>query len=256
MLHQEPVTRSLPALLPRWRGVLLSLLAWLSLPAAAGNFAVSPIRIDFDHNVRNGAITVTNDAQSELKLQIRLVEWLQDWDGKDGYRESDELIYFPRIATLAPGEKRVVRVGLRGAPAQPQERSYRLFIEDIPEKTTQQGSRLAIAVRFGVPLFVRPAKETIDGEIEALRLDQGKLYVRVRNIGNVHFRIASVNAFQDGQSLGEAAGWYLLPGAARDHLIEIPAGQCHAPGRLDVTVTSDRVTLQGSLEVTRAMCGG
>lgn len=235
------------------RACLLAVLALISLPAESGNFAVSPLRLDFDHNAKSGAITVSNDAGSELKVQLVLYEWTQDETGKDSYRESEDLLYFPRIATIGPGERRVVRVGLR-QPASAQEKSYRLFVEELPKTLPSGGTQLAVAVRFGVPLFVKPLQEKPHGVIGYLTMEKGKLRVMVRNTGNVHFKIASITAFSGERFSEELSGWYLLPGAAREYVFDVPAESCAGMGRIDVLVTTDQVQLKGALDVKPAMC--
>jgi fimbrial chaperone protein len=147
--------------------------AVLPVPAAAGGFGVTPIRIELDRGTKSGAITVANDEDSEAqRLQIKLSEWTQGANGKDEYRDSEDLLYFPRLMTLDKGEQKMVRVGLR-VPATAQEKTYRLFIEQLPAPPPPggtPGARIAIAVRFGVPIFVKPAKEEVRGEIEKMEL--------------------------------------------------------------------------------------
>jgi len=239
-------------------GSLFFALALLSPPTAAGQFGVSPIRVDLDRGAKSGAIAVTNDEDAEpLRAQLRLFEWTQGADGKDEYRESEDLVYFPRLMALGKGEQKLVRVGLR-VPATAQEKTYRLFIEELPAPPAAgapAGARVAITVRFGVPVFVKPAKEEVRGEIEKIELAKGVLRVGVRNGGNVHFTIKSVTAASGEAFSKEAPGWYLLAGAAREHAIELPAEACAKLKRLDVTVKTDRpLELKGTLDVNASMC--
>ena len=235
-------------------GGLLLALAVLP-PAGAGQFGVSPIRIELDRGARSGAITVSNDEQADsLRVQLRLFEWTQDAAGKDDYREAEDLIYFPRLMTLEKGEQKLVRVGLR-TPALEREKTYRLFIEELPAPPTPGGARVAIAVRFGVPIFVKPAKEEIRGEIEKLDMAKGVLRVVVRNSGNAHFTIKSITAASGEAFSKEAPGWYLLAGAAREHAIELPAAACAKLKQINVTVKADQLELKGTLDVNASMCG-
>lgn len=235
----------------------LALLILLISPASlAGNFGVSPIRLDLDRNARTGAITITNDdPEKPLQLQVKAFAWSQDEEGKDRYEESGDLTFFPRIMTLPPQENRLVRAGIR-VPAADREKTYRLFIEEIPEprKVEAQGAQIAVKVRFGVPVFVKPLKEEPRGEIEKIELSRGTVTVKVKNTGNTHFVIKSVNLKSGDLFAKEISGWYLLPGAARAHSAAIPAEVCKKLGKLDVTVKTDRLELSHSLDVDKAMC--
>lgn len=246
-----------PFNVPGLRRCLLSALALLPLSAAGGQFGVSPIRIDLDRNAKSGAITVSNDADAEsLRVQLRLFEWMQDVDGKDEYRESEDLLFFPRLMAIGKGEQKLVRIGLR-APATSMEKTYRLFIEELPAPPPPGGqgaARVAIAVRFGVPVFVKAMKDEIRGEIEKLEVAKGVLRVGVRNSGNTHFTIQSVSATSGDSFAKDAPGWYLLAGAARWHEIAIPSETCSKLKQIDVMVKTDKLELKRAVDVTPSMC--
>src|SRR5512140_3419810 len=105
---------------------LLALLA--AAGARAGSFGVSPTRVDLDRGAKSAIIEVTNDDEAKLSFQAKLFEWRQGADGKDEYAESQDLIYFPQIFTIAPKAKRIIRVGIKGPPGDV-EKAYRLFVE-------------------------------------------------------------------------------------------------------------------------------
>lgn len=227
----------------------------LVVPVSAGQFGVSPIRIDLDRSARNGAITVTNDEEADpLRAQLKLFEWTQMSGGKDEYKEVEDLVYFPRLMALEKGEQKVVRVGLR-TPAIEREKTYRLFIEELPPPPAAGGARVAIAVRFGVPIFVKPIKEEAKGEIDKIDMVKGVLRIGVRNTGNVHFAIASITAASGTAFSKEASGWYLLAGVDREHTIEVPTAACATLKQIDVTVKTDKLELKKTLDVNAAMCG-
>ena len=240
------------------RPLVALLLAVVVVPAAsAGQFGVSPIRVDLDRNSKSGAITVSNDEDADsLRVQMRLFEWTQDAEGKDVYQESQDLVYFPRLMVLEKGQQKLVRIGLR-TPAITQEKTYRLFVEELPSPPTPgsvTGSRVAIAVRFGVPVYLKPAKEEIRAEIVKLDVSKGVLHVGVRNTGNTHFTIKTVTATSGKSFSREMAGWYLLAGVTRDHAIELPQADCTRLGKLVVTVATDQAELRGAVDVDASMC--
>ena len=236
------------------RLLLALIVALLAAPAAAAEFSVTPIRLYFERGARSAAVTVSNDDTRPLRMQLRLVEWTQDAEGKDVHRDSDDLVYFPRMMTVQPGEKRLVRVGLK-TPARAAERTYRLYLDELPGEIRQAASGLNFTIRFALPVFLPAAVDAPPrGAIEAVSLREGKLRIAVRNTGNRHFRIASITARSPAAFTAEAAGWYLLAGASRVHTIEIPAEACRGLRRLDVTVKAEELSLEGGLDVEPGMC--
>lgn len=233
----------------------LALGMWL--PAAnAISFGVSPIRLDLDRGARTGSVTVTNDdTQKPLRVQMQAMSWQQDDDGKDQYAPSEELTYLPRIMTVPPTESRLLRAGIR-VPAAEREKAYRLFIEEVPEPRSEggAGAQVAVKVRFGVPVFGKPLKDEPRGEIEQFELAKGLLQVKVRNTGNVHFIIQSIQ-FRAGEAFTkDIPGWYLLSGAARMHGTAIPGDVCEKLRTVEATVKTDRLELTRRLEVDPAGC--
>lgn len=232
-----------------------ALLLWAG-GAVAGQFGVSPIRLDLDRGARTGAVTISNDdTDKPLQVQMKLFAWTQDAKGDDQYEESGDLTFFPRIMTLPPQEQRLLRAGIHLPPG-PAERPYRLFIEEIPgpAKDTAKGAQVSVAIRFGVPIFVAPLKVEAQGVIDKAEVAKGTLQVLVRNTGNVHFVIQTLTARSGDAFNNEVSGWYLLPGAARTYSIKIPPDICTKLSKLDVTVKTDKLELTRSVDIDKSMC--
>ena len=236
--------------------IVLCLLA--PLVCGAAEFSVTPIRLYFEPGARSAAVTVSNEDKRPLRMQLRLMQWTQDADGADVYTDSDALVYFPRLMSVQPGEKRLVRIGLK-TPAGAAERTFRLYLDELPDPADAASrpahSGLSFTIRFALPVFLPAAAAAKpSGAIEALALRDGKLRVAVRNTGNRHFRITNVAARAGEAFAAEAPGWYLLAGASRVHTIDIPVGVCRGLRRLDVTVKEEELSLQGGLDVEPGMC--
>ncbi len=235
-------------------------LVLLALPAAAraGDWRVSPIRLDLGRAAKTGVITVRNEADEPLRLQVNAHEWTQDAEGKDAYAESGDLVYYPKILLLGAMEDRILRVGIR-VPAAAREKAYRLFVEEIPGPRKSPGASVAIAVRFGVPVFVAPLKAEPKPELAPVAMDNGTVSARVRNAGNAHFVIRAVtvtakNARGEAVFSKDIKGWYLLAGASRTYTAAIPAAACPGVASVDVEVRTDNSTLAGRLDADRSMC--
>jgi fimbrial chaperone protein len=246
-----------------YRTLIVGMLA-LGAGAQAAEFAVSPIKLFFDRQTRSAVVTVSNDADEALVVQMSLARWTQDGEAKDVYTENEDFQFFPRLMTIPPKDKRAIRIGVRVPPASNGEITYRLFISEVLEpKAKNTDPMVRLAFRFALPIFMAPVNVSAAGEISdisfaaGLDKDAGKIVTRVtvRNTGTENFRIQSVRlATAQGAPVSEADGWYLLPGATRTHTLVIDALDCTKIRQLDLSVKSDKLTLGKSLDVPPAAC--
>jgi len=230
----------------------------ISSTAVAGEWQVIPIRLELDQANRSGVLSVTNGGETPLTVKVEAFEWVQDEEGKDQYEKSLDLIFFPKTLTIGPGKERVIRTGIK-VPAVSSEKTYRLFLEESPEGRTPAGTGVALAIRFGVPIFSRPVREDVAGEVGPLALRAGELQIPVTNTGNMHFRINTIHLTGTDAAGNiildqEQNGWYLLHGAARIYLAEVPEGVCLNLKSIAVQVKTDRLELNGTTHVDPAMC--
>lgn len=238
--------------------LLFTLLSAVPVISSAGEWRVAPIRLEFEKGAKTGAITVFNEGTEKLTVQMKAMEWSQDADGKDQYAETNDLIFFPKIMILEKNEEKVIRAGIK-IPAVAKEKTYRLFIEEIPEPKKKEGANIAVAIRFGVPVFAKPMKEERRGEVEKMVLSKGVLSTVIKNTGNAHFRISSISVTERDAKGNpvfskELEGWYLLNGTSRTYTLEIPKDKCAEGTQLEVKVKADDLNFTGNLPVEKSMC--
>jgi fimbrial chaperone protein len=225
---------------------------------SAAEWRVSPIRLELDRGTKSGVISVINESTGRFQVQMKAFLWDQDAEGKDQYTESKDIIFFPKIMIFDKPEERILRAGIK-MPAGTKEKTYRLFIEEIPEPKKSGAASIAVAIRFGVPIFVKPVKEEVKGEITKLEFSKGEFRATVKNSGNVHFIINAVdikgNNLKGEQVFAKSlGGWYLLNGASRVYSTAIPSEVCTETAKLDVEIKTDHFILHGKLDVDKSMC--
>lgn len=237
--------------------LLLSFILFPSITYSA-EWRVTPIRLDLGRDAKTGVITVINEGAVKLQLQMKAFEWTQDAEGKDTYTETNDIIFYPKIMIFEKAEERILRAGIK-IPATTKEKTYRLFIEEIPEPKKAEGVRVAIAIRFGVPIFVKPLKEEAKGEIEKIEMSKGVINALIKNTGNLHFIINSIDI--KGKNLKgeeifskELSGWYLLSGASRLYTTTIPQDVCSDLAKIYLEVKTDKFILNGNLDADKKMC--
>jgi len=240
----------------------ISLALLLFLPptnAHAGQFTVSPIRLNFDQKNRSGVVHVLNEEKEVLQVQMKAYVWTQDAEGKDQYAETDDLLFFPKLATINPNQERIIRVGIK-QPSKNKEETYRLFVEEIPRKDkVQEQTQIRVAIRLGVPIFVSPAHHQVLGHVAQMTLMDGKLHLAVQNQGNTHFIIESIlirgtNPSGEAHFSKELSGWYLLTGSKRAYATDIPREICLSTSVFDVEVKTSEFVLNEKLNVDQNLC--
>jgi fimbrial chaperone protein len=228
----------------------------------AGEFTVSPIRLELGANVRSGVIAVKNEGKHKLSFQLQAMEWTQDSAGKDQYAATTDLIFFPKLMTIEPGDEAIVRVGAR-TPIVRTEKTYRLFIEELPGPVGKapegKSVQLNVLLRFGAPIFVVPPQTDDKAEILSLDLAKGTVSLSIRNTGNRHHIIEGIHLKgrdAQGKELYSLtlADRYLLAGVTKSYTTVIPVEKCAALVGLDIELKTDKLSLQRKLDVTSAMC--
>lgn len=229
-------------------------------PALAADFRVAPVKLDFSRDAKSGVLVLENMADEKLKVQINAMLWNQDAEGKDVFENTQDVIFYPKIMEVEPKGKRNIRVGFNKGPAQ-SEKTYRIYIREIPTRGREgEGAVVMIAIRFGIPVFVKPLKEQPSGEISDAGVGKGALNVTVKNTGNVHFSISSIkavakNAKGEEVFIKELTGWYLLSGISRRHTVDIPKEACPSITTVELEVKTDAVNIKNkTINVKENMC--
>lgn len=211
--------------------------------------------------MRSGVITVKNEGQDKLSFQLDAKEWTQDGAGTDQYADTRDLIFFPKILTVESGQEGLIRVGAKN-PVVPSEKTYRLFIEELPGPAKESGAvgaQVTVLIRFGEPVFVAPLKAQDGLEVESLALTKGTLTFLVRNTGNRHQVVQGIQLKGTDAAGGEVyaltlADRYLLAGTVKPYTAVIAADKCSKLVGLEVEIKSDKASATRKLDVTRAMC--
>ena len=234
--------------------------------AFASDFQIQPTTLDLSGSVKSGAFSVINNGNEKIDFQISVKEWNQDAAGKDVYADTKDILFFPQIMTVEPFGQRAIRVGLKVPPSQ-MEKTYRLFVEEIPspKKTPDVKLKgniqagLTIAFRFATPIFVKPIRPQESYVIERIEMSKGTVKAIVKNTGNVHVKLRAVTfsgKAADGKELysKEFAGWYILHGLSLPYEAAVPQELCGKLATIDVKAQTENNNVNGTLNVQKNMC--
>jgi len=237
-------------------------LAGLARATQAAEFTINPLQVTLDRATRASEIAVRNDDSAALRMQVQAMSWRQDASGQDQYEPADGLLYFPRAMEIPPGETRIIRVGVRAAPATIEE-TYRVFVEELPPATPATpvagSASLQVLLRVGVPVFVAPAQANPKTEITRLELRGATAEWVVANTGNVHLRAERVEltgVARDGTTLFTQPFQerYFLAGVAKTLRFDIPPEKCSQLAALEAAVVGENLDLKRKLDVALGSC--
>jgi fimbrial chaperone protein len=200
---------------------------------SAANFGVHPVSISLTERTAAATVTIRNNDDSPLRLQLAAFDWRQGADGAMVLERTEEVAFFPRLLTLGPREARSVRVATTARPGHA-EKSYRLFIEELPplrKAGDAASSGVRMLVRYSIPLFLKPANVSLREQADVRVVTGGELSLAFTNQGNVHVppRILDVQGVDQrgGTVFSHAvAAGYNLPGGSRTYAVPVPAGTC------------------------------
>jgi fimbrial chaperone protein len=221
-------------------GALLAALA--ALPAEAGTFSVSPVRIYMQPRERATAITVVNEGDTELVMQADLFAWKQKPDGTDDLVPTEDLILAPPILKLAPRSRQVLRLAnLRPAPSDVQQ-TYRMVVREIPEAKPNDGTvQVQVALAFSLPVFITPQGARSRLECQARRTNATTAVASCENHGQAYAQAVTMTLTSaTGEVLAsrDISAGYVLPQVRRSFDLTRSGGPL-PPGPVKLIVTQD-----------------
>jgi len=232
----------------------------------AGDFQIQPMAMDLSLNVKSGVFSVINNGEEKIDFQVSAKEWNQDEKGKDVFVDTKDIVFFPKVMSVEPKGQRAIRIGLKG-PLGTKEKTYRLFVEEIPtpKKTSADDVKkniragVTIAFRFAMPIFVKPARPQEIYVIDKIEMSKGAVKAIIRNTGNVHIKLRAVTfsgKAADGKELfsKEVAGWYILQGLSLPYEAEIPKDVCKKLTTIGVVAQTEDGKIDGKINVEKNMC--
>jgi fimbrial chaperone protein len=241
-----------------------AVLLWAASSHCA-DFEVKPTQVSVSVQAPSAMLTMINNGSKSVSFQLSSFSWSENALGTIALAATEDLIFFPQLFTLAPGEQRKIRVGVTMAAVE-SEMSYRLLVEELPAieaKDHPAVTGVTVLTHVSIPVFVQPLQAKKEASIVNLMVNDGKLSFQVKNAGNEHFTIESVmlsGLSADGQPVFKQTikGWYLLAGDTRPYVIPLSANDCGRATQIEVSVHTedyllDKVLVQ-RLPISAAAC--
>ena len=202
----------------------------------ASNFTVNPMQVVFTPTRKSAVVTLKNVSKEEIRFQIRVFTWEQSPRGEMQLAETSDVVFFPQLLVLGPGQQRPIRLGITGSIGNV-EKAYRIFFEELPaaDRPVQAvATGVQMRVKVGLPIFVSPANRgTAVVQTHNARVTDGKVALAVENSGISHVIIDAVRVRgldAGGQRLFErnVKGWYLLAKHTSEYEVPLTPGDCTA----------------------------
>jgi P pilus assembly chaperone PapD len=219
---------------------------------------VNPVRLRISAAQRSETLLLRNGGTAPARFQLSMHSWTETADGHTELVPTSELLFFPSLLEIKPGETRRIRVASTRVPGKT-ERSYRLIAAELPQAGARAGI-VQVLTKFSIPVFVGTVK-TVAKPSVSTHIEHGDLVVSVHNDGQGHFRTKSVRVVArstSGTVVFEQtfAGWYVLAQGRRDYRIKLPSGKCAPISLVTATVVTETGKASGAGHVQPgADCG-
>lgn len=228
--------------------------------ARAATFTVSTVQLFLSAQAKSEILAVRNASEAPIRFQATVFAWDQGPQGEMGLTATRDIVLFPTLFSLKPGEERNLRVGMATPPAA-REKTYRLFIEELPSQAGESAppGQVTIRTRLGIPIFIRPPKEVSDGRVEQVAVRDGRLTFAVRNAGTVHFLVQAVRVTGldgSGETVLETKleGWYVLAGGTRLFDLELPAETCPRLKTVAISAETSKTSFAERADLSTVTC--
>lgn len=160
-------------------------------PGSAASLQVSPTSLDIAAPGTATTLTLNNPGDAPLKAQVRVFRWSLV-DGEEHLDPTTDVVASPPIASLQPQTDYVVRIVRTAKAPVAVEETYRLVVDEIPDRTNLPANSVAMAFRYSVPVFFVAKGGGAPSVAWSVQARNGKTYISATNTGTRRVRLADL----------------------------------------------------------------
>ena len=228
--------------------------------ARGAEVQINPVVVQLSAGTGSALVSVRNAAAEAVRFEVQVRAWSQSPAGEMVLAPTEDVLAFPPILALAPGEERNLRVAAATAFGAV-EKTYRVFVQELPPaERPESASQVRVLSRIGLPVFLAPDRPVARHAVEALAVAAGRVTFRLENRGNVHLRptaVKLVGSDGDGRPVleKELDAWYVLAGGRRDYAVDLAGEACARVRQVTVAITLGAEVTRARADVAAGSCG-
>jgi len=193
------------------------LFATTGMATAQTSLRVQPLSVEAIGPSQASSVTLKNNGSNEIAIQLRVFEWTQV-NGEDKLTPTTDVVASPPVTRIPGGGSYTVRVARTAGAVSTGEKSYRLWVDELPLATPsrQDGAEVDVRLRYDLPVFFHGPTTRSKLGWRAYR-SGGNIIVEASNTGTQRARITGLKlAGPNGDvSLGEGLNGYVLAGSVK-----------------------------------------
>ncbi len=229
----------------------------LSTVARATAVAIDPTRVHLSGKTHSQSLALRNSGAEKARFQVTAFTWQQSPTGEMQLTPTSDILFFPSLLEIAPGETRKVRVA-SDVPPETLEKSYRLFIDELPPPNANTTGAIRVLTRLGIPVFLQPSSPQAQPAL-AVELKRGHLLISLENRGNSYLlaqsvRLVARNAAGEVRLQQDLPAWYVLAHGKRLYDVPVDDALCQTLSQLSVSTKTDRGNTRADKTVAAGAC--
>lgn len=164
----------------------------------AGGIETSPVHLHLSSQEKVAVLRVKNTNPKPMTFQVQTYKWNQN-----SQKLTDKIIITPQIFTVKPDATQIVRFGFYKLEESKLQQTYRVSLKQLPfkEKDSKSNFSIKVLLDISIPLTVAPKGNEIKTFEAGLSKENGNIYFKVHNTGNVYMYFNSVTFEANGKSL-------------------------------------------------------
>jgi fimbrial chaperone protein len=207
----------------------------------ASSLQVAPVLIDVALPSAASALQLRNFGANPITAQVRVYRWSQE-NGSDHLTETRDVVASPPLVEIAPNVGQLVRIVRVSKEPLQSEESYRLLVDEIPQRSSDRTSSVNFAVRYSIPVFFSGAGARSAPLLWFVEQQIDRLTVTASNTGTRRVRVASlqiVGPRGEIVAFGKGLTGYVLGGST---------AQWSTKGKLSSAASGSTVTISANTE--------
>ncbi len=165
-------------------------------PAAAQSLQVAPLMIDLPPASTTSVLTLQTNNKEGLVVQARVFRWSQA-DGGEKLEKTEDVVVSPPVLIVRGGTPSTVRLVRVSKTPVSGEETYRVLIDEIPDRKSLQAGTVALVVRQSLPVFFA-GNDTHPGQLSWKAVERkGKLVLEASNTGQRRVKLSKLSVIDE-----------------------------------------------------------